>query len=86
VIRLRSAGPKRVVVAGATGQTGRRVLERLAALPGLTVVGAVRNVDKAQKALASSSTVARGAMLEKVSAIEGAYVGLTPAIPGLTVG
>jgi hypothetical protein len=36
---LAAAAPKKVVVAGATGQTGRRILERLASSPGLTVVG-----------------------------------------------
>jgi putative NADH-flavin reductase len=69
-----AAGPKKVMVAGATGQTGRRVLERLAAIPGLTSVGAVRNVDKAKQSLASSSTVVRGAMLDKVSAMDASSV------------
>ena len=36
-----------VVVAGATGQTGRRILERLASRPNTAVVAGVRNVDKA---------------------------------------
>ena len=36
---LAAAAPKKVVVAGATGQTGRRILERPASSPGLTVVG-----------------------------------------------
>lgn len=65
-----------VVVAGATGQTGRRVLERLAATPGLKVVGAVRNTEKAAKALAESSTVIRGAMVQKVSSIDASSVDL----------
>ena len=62
--------PKTVVVAGATGQTGRRVLERLAAQPGLTVIGGVRNVDKATKSLSESSTVIRGAMVQQVNSID----------------
>eukprot|EP00967_Tisochrysis_lutea_P135641 scaffold240986_cov32-Tisochrysis_lutea.AAC.1 len=66
-----------VVVAGATGQTGRRVLERLAAAPGYDAVGAVRNVDKAKQALATSSTVVRGAMLDKVSAVDTSAVRFT---------
>merc|ERR1719491_1855373 len=37
--------PSTIVVAGATGQTGRTILERLAARPGTTVIGGVRNVD-----------------------------------------
>lgn len=61
---------KKVVVAGATGQTGRRVLERLASQPGLTVVAGVRNVEKAEKALSESSTVVRGAMVQKVGSID----------------
>lgn len=67
---------KTVMVAGATGQTGRRVLERLAATPGLVSVGAVRNVDKAKQSLASSSTVVRGAMLDKVGAVDTSAVRL----------
>lgn len=35
-----------VVVAGATGQTGRRILERLASQPNTSVIAGVRNVDK----------------------------------------
>jgi len=64
------------VVAGATGQTGRRVLERLAAEPGLLVVGGVRNVDKAAKALSESSTVVRGAMVQKVASVDTSAVDL----------
>jgi len=64
-----TATPK-VVVAGATGQSGRRVLERLAGQKGLVVVGAVRSVDKAEKSLAESSTVIRGAMVQKVGSID----------------
>ncbi len=71
-----AAPPKTVAVAGATGQTGRRVLERLAAQPGLTVIGGVRDVAKANKALSSSSTVVRGAMLEKVGAVDASKVDL----------
>lgn len=61
---------KKVVVAGATGQTGRRVLERLASKPGLTVVAGVRNVNKAEKALSESSTVIRGAMVQNVASVD----------------
>jgi nucleoside-diphosphate-sugar epimerase len=67
---------KIVVVAGATGQTGRRVLERLAAKPGLIVIGGVRNVDKASKSLSESSTVVRGAMVQQVSSIDTSKVDL----------
>lgn len=67
---------KKVVVAGATGQTGRRVLERLAAQPGLSVVAGVRNVDKAEKSLSESSTVVRGAMVQKVGSVDTSSVEL----------
>ena len=67
---------KTVVVAGATGQTGRRILERLAAVPGLQVIGGVRNVDKASKSLAESSTVVRGAMVQQVASIDTSAVDL----------
>jgi nucleoside-diphosphate-sugar epimerase len=67
---------KNVVVAGATGQTGRRILERLAALPGLSVTGGVRSVDKAAKSLSESSTVVRGAMVQSVASIDTSSVSL----------
>lgn len=65
-----------VVVAGATGQTGRRILERLAAQPNTSVIAGVRNVDKATKALSESSTVVRGAMIQKVPSLDAAGVEL----------
>jgi uncharacterized protein YbjT (DUF2867 family) len=67
---------KKVVVAGATGQTGRRILERLAAKPGLEVIGGVRNVDKAAEALQKESTVIRGAMVQKVASVDTSAVEL----------
>jgi len=71
-----AADSKTVVVAGATGQTGRRVLERLAAQKGLQVVGGVRSVDKAAKALSESSTVVRGAMIQQVASVDTSAVEL----------
>ena len=71
-----SVDVKKVVVAGATGQTGRRVLERLAAQPGLSVVAGVRNVEKAQKSLQESSTVVRGAMVQQVASVDTSSVEL----------
>lgn len=73
---VQAAESKKVVVAGATGQTGRRILERLAGQPGLTVVGGVRNIDKASKTLSESSTVVRGAMVQKVGSVNTAGVDL----------
>jgi len=67
---------KTVVVAGSTGQTGRRVLERLADKAGLEVIGGVRNVEKATKALSETSTVVRGAMVQKVSSVDTSSVQL----------
>jgi len=69
-----AAEPKVVAVAGATGQTGRRVLERLVAKKGLTVIGGVRDIAKAEKALSTSSTQVRGAMLDKVAAVDASAV------------
>lgn len=71
-----AAEPTKVVVAGATGQTGRRVLERLAGKPGLAVIGGVRSVDSAQKSLAESSTVIRGAMVQQVASVDTSAVEL----------
>lgn len=71
-----AAEVKSVVVAGATGQTGRRILERLAAKPGLTVTAGVRSIDKANKSLSESSTVVRGAMVQKVASVDTSAVGL----------
>lgn len=67
---------KKVVVAGATGQTGRRILERLARTPGIDVIGGVRNVEKASKALSESSTVVRGAMVQSVASVDTSSVSL----------
>ncbi|KAL7510144.1 hypothetical protein ACHAXN_010649 [Cyclotella atomus] len=65
-----------IVVAGATGQTGRRILERLASKPGISVIAGVRNVEKATKSLGESSTVIRGAMVQKVPGMDAAGVEL----------
>jgi uncharacterized protein YbjT (DUF2867 family) len=70
------ATPSKVVVAGATGQTGRRILERLAAKPGLSVVAGVRSVDKAREALSKDSTVIRGAMVQQVGSVDTSAVEL----------
>ena len=67
---------KTVVVAGATGQTGRRCLQRLAAMPGVSAVGGVRDPTKAAKKLAESKIEIRGAMIEKGAAIDASSVEL----------
>jgi nucleoside-diphosphate-sugar epimerase len=60
-----------VIVAGATGQTGRRILERLAAMEATKqVIGGVRNVVSATKTLGEASTVVRGAMIQNVAAVD----------------
>jgi uncharacterized protein YbjT (DUF2867 family) len=56
---------KTVVVAGATGQTGSRVYERLAASAFVTT-GGVRNVEKAQKSLKAAAAAAPLAHLDVV--------------------
>jgi len=71
-----NAETETIVVAGATGQTGRRILERLASKPGVAVIAGVRNVDKASKSLSESSTVVRGAMVQKVPSLDAAGVEL----------
>eukprot|EP00977_Amphora_coffeiformis_P028808 scaffold37247_cov191-Amphora_coffeaeformis.AAC.1 len=71
-----AADIKTVVVAGATGQTGRRILERLADGKGLNVVAGVRNVNKASQALSESSTVIRGAMVQQVASVDTSAVDL----------
>lgn len=76
VLPANAGEPSKVVVAGATGQTGRRILERLAAKPGLSVIGGVRNVAKASEALQQDSTVIRGAMIQKVASVDTSAVEL----------
>lgn len=66
----------KVVVAGATGQTGRRVLERLAKAGNTEVIGGVRNIEKATASLGESSTVVRGAMVQKVASVDTSAVNL----------
>lgn len=72
----KAEGLPKVVVAGATGQTGRRVLERLALAGNLEVIGGVRNVEKATASLGESSTVVRGAMVQKVASVDTSAVNL----------
>jgi len=71
-----AAAPKSVLVAGATGQTGRRILERLAKKGGLAVTGGVRNPASAEKALTEASITVRGAMVQQVNAVDTAAVSL----------
>ena len=71
-----AVGTSKVVVAGATGQTGRRVLERLGLLRQPRRIGGVRSVDKATASLSESSTVVRGAMVQKVASVDTSAVTL----------
>ena len=71
-----TAATSKVVVAGATGQTGRRVLERLAQAGNLEVIGGVRNVEKATASLGETSTVVRGAMIQTVASVDTSAVNL----------
>lgn len=70
-------GIKTVVVAGATGQTGRRCLERLAKMGDIAAIGGVRDTGKAAKKLSESKIEIRGAMIEKGAAIDASAVSLT---------
>lgn len=67
---------KTVVVAGATGQTGRRCLQQLTAMNGVSAVGGVRDITKAAKKLSESKIEIRGAMIEKGAAIDASSVEL----------
>jgi nucleoside-diphosphate-sugar epimerase len=67
---------KTVVVAGATGQTGRRCLERLAKMGGISAIGGVRDPSKAAKKLAESKIEIRGAMVQQGAAIDASAVEL----------
>lgn len=66
-----------VVVAGATGQTGRRVLEKLAGKGSLNVIAGVRDVGKATKTLNEASVAVRGAMVQKVPSVDTSAVTLS---------
>lgn len=65
-----AAEASRVVVAGATGQTGRRIVERLSKTAGVQTVATVRDIAKAEKALSESSVTVRGAMIEQVGSVD----------------
>ncbi|KAJ1450770.1 hypothetical protein M885DRAFT_589820 [Pelagophyceae sp. CCMP2097] len=74
--RAGAAGPRKITVAGATGQTGRRIVERLAALGDVSVVAGVRDVVAGGKALGEASVVVRGAMVQRVAGVDAAAVEL----------
>ena len=71
-----AAAIKKVVVAGATGQTGRRCLARLSQMSGVTAIGGVRDPAKAAKKLKEAKIEIRGAMIEKGAAIDTSSVEL----------
>lgn len=75
--RVFADSPKTVVVAGATGQTGRRIVERLATKGGLNVIAGVRDVGKAKEALETSSVTVRGAMVQSVPSVDTSAVALS---------
>ena len=71
-----AAAEAAIVVAGATGQTGRRILERLSkataggdVTTSAVIVGGVRDTTRAYKSLSESSTVIRGAMIQRVDSV-----------------
>jgi nucleoside-diphosphate-sugar epimerase len=65
-----AAGSAKIVVAGATGQTGRRIVERLSNTAGVQTVATVRDIAKGKKALSESSITVRGAMIEQVGSVD----------------
>ena len=73
-----AAAPKTVLVAGATGQTGRRIVERLTKMADVSVIGGVRDTAKAEKELSKSSIAIRGAMIDEVKAVDTKGVSLKP--------
>ncbi|CAE7636267.1 unnamed protein product [Symbiodinium sp. KB8] len=73
-----AASPKTILVAGATGQTGRRIIERLAKMGDVSVIGGVRDTAKAEKELGKSSIAIRGAMVDEVKAVDTKGVSLKP--------
>jgi len=61
----------KIVVAGANGQTGRKILERLiSSTTKFDVVGGVRNVNVASSHMSKSMTVIRGARFEKIDSVD----------------
>mmetsp|Transcript_41320 Transcript_41320/g.76897 ORF Transcript_41320/g.76897 Transcript_41320/m.76897 type:complete len:335 (-) Transcript_41320:136-1140(-) len=73
-----AAAPTTIMVAGATGQTGRRIVERLAKTADVLVIGGVRDTAKAEKELTKSSIAIRGAMIDEVKAVDTKGVSLKP--------
>jgi uncharacterized protein YbjT (DUF2867 family) len=72
---------KTVVVAGATGQTGSRIYERLAAASStFSTTGGVRNVEKAQKSLKVGTAAA--APLAHLDVVEDSVESLTATLQG----
>lgn len=67
------AGIKTVVVAGATGQTGSRIYEKLRAQSDFTTTGGVRNVAKASKTLKADT-------LKRIDVVEDSLETLTATL------
>lgn len=67
---------RKVVVAGATGQTGGKVFSKLSADSQYTVTGGVRNIQKASKSLGSSTS------LTKIDVVEDSFDSLTSSLEG----
>lgn len=72
-----STSIRKVVVAGATGQTGGKVLSKLMSDSQYTVTGGVRNIQKASKSLGST-----GASLTKIDVVEDSFESLTSSLEG----
>jgi uncharacterized protein YbjT (DUF2867 family) len=71
-----SSSIDKIVVAGATGQTGSRIYNRLLAQSSITVKGGVRNVDKAAKSFPKGST------LSHLDVVEDSLADLTQTLQG----
>ena len=73
-----AVAPKTILVAGATGQTGRRIVEKLSKMGDVSIIGGVRDTAKAEKELSKSSITIRGAMIDEVKAVDTKGVSLKP--------
>ena len=72
-----AAAMKNIVVAGATGQTGSRIYNKLRSQPSFSTTGGVRNIAKASKSLATDAST-----LAHIDVVEDSLESLTSALNG----
>eukprot|EP00193_Tetraselmis_chui_P019193 CAMPEP_0177789844 /NCGR_PEP_ID=MMETSP0491_2-20121128/23001_1 /TAXON_ID=63592 /ORGANISM="Tetraselmis chuii, Strain PLY429" /LENGTH=338 /DNA_ID=CAMNT_0019311805 /DNA_START=58 /DNA_END=1076 /DNA_ORIENTATION=+ len=76
-----TAAPKRVLVVGATGATGRLVVEALKSISGVEVLAGVRNLDKAR----SQGLESDGVQLVKIDDSADTVICATGFVPGINI-